>query len=48
MLSKIEKKIDWTEKALQSVGYTAGEVSAQEFHDYMTGGDIQRGQNDTG
>jgi len=37
MLSEIESKIDTTKKALSSIDYTVGEVSAQEFYDYMTG-----------
>ncbi|NIQ07233.1 MAG: hypothetical protein GWO20_16345 [Candidatus Korarchaeota archaeon] len=37
MLSEIEKKIESTEKALQSIGYSVGAVSAREFYDYLTG-----------
>lgn len=37
MLSEIEKKIESTEKALQSIGYSVGEVSARKFYDYLTG-----------
>ena len=37
MLSEVEGKIEATGKALQFIGYTVGEVSAQEFCDYMTG-----------
>jgi hypothetical protein len=37
MLSDVESKIEATVKALKSIGYVVGEVSAQEFYDYMTG-----------
>ncbi len=37
MLSLIEDKIEVTKKALQSINYAVKEVTAQEFHDYMTG-----------
>jgi hypothetical protein len=37
MLSEVKSKIEATGKALQFIGYKVGEVSAQEFYDYMTG-----------
>lgn len=37
MLSEVERKIEAAGKALQFIGYTVGEVSAQEFYEYMTG-----------
>lgn len=37
MLSEVEGKIKAAGKTLQFIGYTVGEVSAQEFYEYMTG-----------
>jgi len=37
MLREIETKIGKTKKALRQLGYELADVSAKEFHDYVTG-----------
>ena len=37
MFEEIKGKIKRAREALKSIGYVAEDVSAQEFHDYMTG-----------
>ena len=37
MVAEIKAKVEKAGKALEAVGYVAEPVSAQEFHEYMTG-----------